>query len=428
MNKSESSSKFGTPIAHARRLPRLAGGALAVAGLVIFSVGDARSAATDPVTIFALDAVSHVVGRPTVFNLQMFLAGEANSTIENTSVPQAVRDAVDLGKRSETIAALRPTGQPKASGSGTNLSRDGSCAVGYQDNGFFTPYHAFRWTAATGPVDLGTLDPLNNATRSSRALDVSDDCSAVVGISDFTSGFLQHAFRWTATGGMVDLGVPAGATRQSRAFGVSADGVTIVGDAEFIDSNAFTGYRNGAFRWSGGSFEALGSLSAGYASIATAVSADGTTIVGAASYSASPTTTGQSAFRWTQATGMVSLGTLPGAPHTLATAVSDNGRVIAGTTSSSVGLIYGGGGSTGFAKGSGAFRWTEATGLRDLRQLLVDAGTEMTGITLVSVSGMSPDGQWITGQATTPTTPVNETAAYIVQSTATTRSARPAPQ
>ena len=355
MNKSESSSKFGTPIAHARRLPRLAGGALAVAGLVIFSVGDARSAATDPVTIFALDAVSHVVGRPTVFNLQMFLAGEANSTIENTSVPQAVRDAVDLGKRSETIAALRPTGQPKASGSGTNLSRDGSCAVGYQDNGSFTPYHAFRWTAATGPVDLGTLDPLNNATRSSRALDVSDDCSAVVGISDFTSGFLQHAFRWTATGGMVDLGVPAGATRQSRAFGVSADGVTVVGDAEFIDSNAFTGYRNGAFRWSGGSFEALGSLSAGYASIATAVSADGTTIVGAASYSASPTTTGQSAFRWTQATAWsrsapCQAPRIRSRPRSATTGESLRAPParLSGSRSD-----YGGGGSTGFAKGSG---------------------------------------------------------------------------
>jgi hypothetical protein len=39
----------------------------------------------------------------------------------------------------------------------------------------------------------------------------------------------------------------------------------------------------------------------------------------------------------------------------------------------------------------------------------------MTGITLVSVTGISPDGQWIQGKATTAQTGPNETVAFIAQ-------------
>lgn len=267
------------------------------------------------------------------------------------------------------------------------------------DAGFFTPFHAFRWTQATGPVDLGTLDSPNNASRSSSALSANQDCSVIAGISDTAGGAVAHAFRWTAAGGMADLGAPAGAARASRAFGVSADGAVVVGDAEFTDAASFSGFRSGAFRWSGGSFEALGSLTAGFPSLATATSADAATIVGGASVAAGATTTGQQAFRWTQAAGMVALGSLPGVAASMATAVSDDGRVITGTTSTAGGIL-GYRGSLGFDRGDGAFRWTEATGMRDLRQLLVDAGADLTGLTLNSVSGMSPDGQWIIGQAT----------------------------
>lgn len=39
----------------------------------------------------------------------------------------------------------------------------------------------------------------------------------------------------------------------------------------------------------------------------------------------------------------------------------------------------------------------------------------MTGVSLVSVTGVSPDGQWIQGAATTPQTGPNETVAFIAQ-------------
>ena len=62
-----------------------------------------------------------------------------------------------------------------------------------------------------------------------------------------------------------------------------------------------------------------------------------------------------------------------------------------------------------------SFRWTQATGTKDLRQILSDSGVVMTGITLVSVTGISPDGQWIQGKATTAQTGQNETVAFIAQ-------------
>ena len=54
-----------------------------------------------------------------------------------------------------------------------------------------------------------------------------------------------------------------------------------------------------------------------------------TTIVGFGTVTA-----GRVAFRWTQTTGMVNLGTLPGATFSIADAVSADGSVIVGTSTS----------------------------------------------------------------------------------------------
>lgn len=252
--------------------------------------------------------------------------------------------------------SLQPTGNSNTSGGGLNINSDGSCIVGYQDNGDFTPFHAFRWTQTTGPVDLGTLDPPNNASRSSFATDTNQDCSVVVGFSDLTAGgATQHAFRWTQSGGMVDLGVQANSGPNSRAFGVSSNGTVVVGQ--------------------------MG------------------------------TTSASSAFRWsTQNPTAQPIGPLPGHTAAAATGVSDNGKIVVGISNPNF-LQYQGT-VLGWNQGI-AFRWTQAKGIQDLRQILVDGGVDMTGITLVSVTGMSRDGQWIQGAAKTPQTAQGETVAYI---------------
>src|SRR5712692_7787423 len=87
----------------------------------------------------------------------------------------------------------------------------------------------FRWTLATGVVDLGVLD----ATEA-EAHALSADGSLIVGEASSRVAF-RRAFIWTAATGMQDLGtplVPNGPDFSvSRAFGISSTGSVIVGEA-----------------------------------------------------------------------------------------------------------------------------------------------------------------------------------------------------
>ena len=78
-------------------------------------------------------------------------------------------------------------------------SQDGAVIVGQSsDSG---DSRAFRWTASTGIVDLGTL---SGGSINASAANVSTDGSVVVGSSDSSDGI--QAFRWTAGAGIEGLG------------------------------------------------------------------------------------------------------------------------------------------------------------------------------------------------------------------------------
>jgi probable HAF family extracellular repeat protein len=150
---------------------------------------------------------------------------------------------------------------------------------------------AFRWTQMHGLVRLGTLGNCGDEGChshapnyfSSSATAVSADGSVVIGDSNALNGF-SEGFRWTQSEGMVNL-------HNRHPSDVSADGSKIVG----------TIWGNGqvkAFRSTSYDIISLGFLSGANSSSATAVSADGSIIVGAS---------GSEAFRWTQGGGMVSL-------------------------------------------------------------------------------------------------------------------------
>lgn len=143
-----------------------------------------------------------------------------------------------------------------------NASRGGNVMVGFLDNGAFTPFHAFYSVAGGESFDIGTLDPANRRrNRSSFATDVSDNGTIIVGYSDTVGGATWHAsFRWSAATGMVDLGSGNGSGGFSRAFGVSGDGTTIVGESDF--PGGFSGTVRQAFRWTAaGGMVSLGSIS-----------------------------------------------------------------------------------------------------------------------------------------------------------------------
>lgn len=117
----------------------------------------------------------------------------------------------------------------------------------------------------------------------------------------------DQAFAWTAATGFVYLD-PTGILTSSRATAISADGSTVVGGAH-----------QGAFRWT-----AEGGLTVLLDAYAADISSDGNFIVGE-SYS-----TGLQACIWNASNVRVDLGIVAGATWTRGLAVSDNGRVVVG--------------------------------------------------------------------------------------------------
>lgn len=247
----------------------------------------------------------------------------------------------------------------------SSVSGDGSVVVG------FTPVvgcgpSGWRWTQAGGPVGLGGFP----GGCSSDAHGVSADGSVVVGVGDHGSTPVE-AFRWTQASGVVGLGLLAG-YENSSASGVSADGSVVVGYTSILYTDEAE-----AFRWTqDGGMVGLGYLDEfGYQSYANAVSADGSVIVGDSD--------GQ-AFRWTQADGMVGLDPLRRGGNSGTLAVSADGSVVVGG-------------------GFNAFYWTQAGGVRPLRDMLVnDLGLDLNGWTLSRANGVSADGLTIVGDGIDP--------------------------
>jgi probable HAF family extracellular repeat protein len=120
--------------------------------------------------------------------------------------------------------------------------------------------------AQTRPVDLGTL-----GGAFSRATAVNDN-GQIIGNSSTAGDATQHAFSWTAAGGMVDLGTLGGSF--SEAIGVNATG-QVVGYSDTGDVDEFGNFVRHAFSWTAaGGMVDLGSLG-GNNSLAVGVNARG---------------------------------------------------------------------------------------------------------------------------------------------------------
>lgn len=258
------------------------------------------------------------------------------------------------------------------------------------------------------------IDPLPGDV-SSQAIALSADGAVVVGISKSISGKSQ-AFRWSALEGITGLGLMDGGT-SSRALAVSADGSTVVGDGDAKDTSA------AVFRWSASSgLVQLKALADSRLCTVGGVSGDGNIVVGTC------LTTGNSAFRWTEITGMVALGqfgtgsnrtsnataistdasTIVGIGHPVLTGAvlwnsvgeaSILGRLTGDTSAGATAVSQDGaivvGYSTQTSAHQRAFRWTRQTGMAE-----IGAATDL--LTDVNASAVSGDGRVIVGWGNTP--------------------------
>lgn len=140
-------------------------------------------------------------------------------------------------------------------------------------------FHAYRWSQATGMVDLSRPGQGN----SSGADINSKGQVAGLAVFDQASGELARAFRWSPATGMIDLGSFGGISFASAIN----DAGTVVGESEVDNGGPFS----------------------------------------------------QTAFRWTQATGIAPFGTLP-SRFTVANDVDNAGRIVGATPFSLTGIPH----------------------------------------------------------------------------------------
>ncbi|MBL8760033.1 MAG: hypothetical protein JNL50_01905 [Phycisphaerae bacterium] len=216
---------------------------------------------------------------------------------------------------------------------------------------------AILWSEEAGTFDIGNL---GNTPAKPQA--VSADGRTVVGYSA-TSSYLLPAFRWSDSDGMQNLDTLLG---NSEATAVSSDGSVVVGTA--YNQWGFGGDPR-VFRWTETTgMQDLGRWGRGQA-WAYAVSADGTVLAGYVREAQFPFI--ETAFRWSANDGF------RGVANGHAFGMSADGNVIVGEA------LYDG---TKWL----AFRWTTTTGLQWL-------GTLSGHGAVSSARGVSADGRVVVG-------------------------------
>ena len=166
-----------------------------------------------------------------------------------------------------------------------HVSADGSVIVGYFHNSHTNNpmlYHAFRYSQILGFEDLSDM-----STESTFARGVSADGSWLVGSTDIGSNsksslqwISTHAFQYSRTDGMKDLGIMGDAAFATR---ISNDGSVIVGSGTIYHTILFIAeisHENFVFVYTDkGGMEKLKGIGGEQVGV-TKISADGTRLVG----------------------------------------------------------------------------------------------------------------------------------------------------
>ncbi len=294
-----------------------------------------------------------------------------------------------------TAGGMVSVGKP-ASPDGSNsalakaISGDGQVLVGDTDfeivggnTGYtVTRPSGFMWTNGGGFVRLEPV-PMNFRAQTHA---VNWDGSYSAGISHAGGGFiwvpaLSEAVRWDR-GQPQTLGLHPGGPG-SEALGISADGQTVVGECGRPDEEG-----QAAFKWTpGGGLIVLPDLPGGWDySSAKAASADGGVIVGygVPDFAIVGFGLNTRAVRWTSA-GIEQLLELAGTHGSEATAISPDGSIVVGWAAAPVDRH--------------PIIWDAVHGARDIVDIMTAAGVDMSDWTFMTPTGVSADGHVVVGSA-----------------------------
>lgn len=298
------------------------------------------------------------------------------------------------------------------------VSSDGSVVAG-TSYWFDGSRHAFRWTAATGLVDLGAIGSAtdNAATALSADGSVAAGFSGTEGFRWTSAGFLNLGhlagqslatplgtsqdgniivgfdgnlpFRWTSTGGITALPTLAGATT-GEAGAITPTGSFIAGNLGL-----------NLVRWQGTTPSIVAPFTSDIDVQGSAISREGNVIGGRVLH---PGGNNADAVRWVEGVGASFLPDLVG---------GDANAAILGLTAD---------GLTQVGYGSDSPFWTTATvwsstsGLQRLADILVAQGVNLAyWASLDEAYAISPDGRFIVGSGTVAATFLQE--AFIAEIT-----------
>jgi len=248
------------------------------------------------------------------------------------------------------------------------VSADGSVVVG--ESGFVSSEaKAWRWTQAGGMTELGPFPA--SGYIGSGATGVSADGSVVVGyyISSMSGFQVYYSFR-QPVGGAVD-------TFDSD-FGWGAAGVSADGSVAISHKARWTllGGTQSLPEWEHSTLYALSGDGAVVAGICRDLNPNG------------------QPFLWSEAEGMVLIDNLAGSRFTTPSALSEDGSVMVGSA-----LFP----DRPMGADDGAVIWTAEAGMKRLKDVLVtDYGLDLTGWTLFDATGISADGWTIVGNGIDP--------------------------
>jgi len=200
---------------------------------------------------------------------------------------------------------------------------DTETAEGYPCTGLVPGQHAFLWTKSGGMKDLGTLPGATVSGASG-----VNDTGVVVGYSNVKGELATNfvAVQWSASGAITNLGTLSGGP-SSAAFEINSSGV-VAGDSFLSDGNV------NATSWTSSKIKNIGSLAGAIFTAGLDINAVGS-IVGESVFSYGPPFTSH-AFFWNGHT-MKDLGTLPGGDSSIANALNASGDTVGQSNGTSTG-------------------------------------------------------------------------------------------